>query len=82
MDTRSSNKLLSRSKRNVVLEGVFKDSKSLIEVVQSAKKNGYEVVVRIVAAHERYSVWGINRRYEKEKIVRGHGRHVSNSISQ
>lgn len=60
----------------MVLEGVFKDSKSLLEVVESAKKNGYEVILRIVAVHERYSVWGINRRYEKEKIVRGHGRFV------
>jgi hypothetical protein len=58
------------------LEGVFKDSKSLTEVVELAKNSGYVVTIRIVAAHERYSVWGINRRYEKEKIVGGHGRYV------
>ncbi|HEY9777203.1 MAG TPA: zeta toxin family protein [Planktothrix sp.] len=73
------NKLLSRSietRRNIVLEGVFKDSHSLTELVKLAKGSGYSVTIRIVAAHERYSVWGINRRYEKEKIVRGHGRYV------
>ena len=73
------NELLSRcieTRRNIVLEGVFKDSKSLTDVVEFAKTNGYDVIIRIVAAHERYSVWGINRRYEKEKIVRGHGRYV------
>ena len=73
------NKLLSRcieTRRNTVLEGVFKDTKGLTELVESAKKSGYVVAIRIVAAHERYSVWGINRRYEKEKIVRGHGRYV------
>lgn len=73
------NKLLSRcieTRRNIVLEGVFKDSNSLAELVDSAKKSGYMVRIRIVAAHERFSVWGINRRYEKEKIVRGHGRYV------
>jgi predicted ABC-type ATPase len=73
------NKLLSRcieTRRNIVLEGVFKDSKNLIELVELAKNSGYEATIRIVAAHERYSVWGINRRYEKERIVRGHGRYV------
>lgn len=72
-------KLLSRSietLRNIVLEGVFKDGQGLASVVEMLRKNGYEVTVRIVAVHERFSVWGINRRYEKEKIVRGHGRYV------
>lgn len=40
------------------------------------KNHGYEVIVRFVAVHERYSIWGIHKRYEKEKIVRGHGRFV------
>lgn len=40
------------------------------------KDQGYEVIVRFVAVHERYSIWGIHKRYEKEKIVRGHGRFV------
>jgi predicted ABC-type ATPase len=73
------NRLLSRcieTQRNIVLEGVFKDTKNLIELVELGKKNGYEITIRVVAAHERYSIWGINRRYEKEKIVRGHGRYV------
>lgn len=73
------NTLLSRcleTRRNAVLEGVFKDGQGLAEIVELAKKHGYEVIIRIAATHERYSAWGINRRYEKEKIVRGHGRFV------
>lgn len=73
------NKLLSRSMethRHIVLEGVFKDSKALMEVVESAKNAGYTVVLRVVAVHQRYSVWGINLRYEYEKKSRGHGRYV------
>lgn len=62
--------------RNVILEGVFKDEKRLASLIDDFKKNGYEVVVRFVAVHQRYSVWGIHNRYEKEKIVRGHGRFV------
>jgi len=61
--------LLSRSietRRNVILEGVFKDGKDLASVIEMLKKSGYEVTFRIVAAHERYSVWGIHKRYEKE----------------
>jgi predicted ABC-type ATPase len=72
--------LLSRSietRRNVILEGVFKDGKDLALVVQMLKKNGYEVTFRIVAVHERYSVWGLHKRYEKERLVRGHGRYVT-----
>lgn len=73
------NKLLTRcleTKRNVVMEGVFKDKEGLLQTIELAKRNGYTVTVRVVAAHERFSVWGINRRYEKEKITRGHGRYV------
>jgi predicted ABC-type ATPase len=73
------NRLLFRSmetRRNIVLEGVFKDGQSLMDAVATGKKAGYTVVIRIVAAHQRYSVWGIHRRYEKEKVTRGHGRFV------
>ncbi len=73
------NKLLRRcveTRRNIVLEGVFKDSKSLLEVIELAKHAGYMVVLRVVASHERFSVWGIKLRYEGEKKSRGHGRYV------
>jgi predicted ABC-type ATPase len=73
------NKLLRRcfeTHRNVVLEGVFKDSKNLLDVIELAKTAGYTVVLRVVAAHQRYSVWGINLRYEGEKNSREHGRYV------
>ncbi|MCW5824598.1 MAG: zeta toxin family protein [Cyanobacteria bacterium TGS_CYA1] len=71
--------LLDRSmetKRNIILEGVFKNSEQLTKIIQKMKDHGYDVTVRFVAVHERYSFWGIHKRYEKEKIVRGHGRFV------
>lgn len=71
--------LLDRSietRRNIILEGVFKNGEQLTEIIQKMKDHGYDVTVRFVAVHERYSVWGIHKRYEKEKIVRGHGRFV------
>lgn len=74
-----SEKLLSRSietRRNVVLEGVFKDGPKLLGIIERAREAGFEVIVRVVAAHERFSVWGIHERYEQEKITRGHGRFV------
>lgn len=74
-----SRKLLERcieTRRNILWEGVFKDTKSLLEKLKLLRENGYEIVFRCVAAHRRYSVWGIARRYEKEKISRGHGRYV------
>lgn len=72
-------KLLSRSietHRNVILEGVFKDSSKLGEIVRLAKNQGYKVTFSVVAANERYSIWGIHKRYEKEKIAKEYGRFV------
>lgn len=71
--------LLSRcieTKRNVLLEGVFKDGEKLANIVEQLKSNGYTVTVRFLAVHERHSIWGIHERYEREKIERGHGRFV------
>jgi predicted ABC-type ATPase len=74
-----SQTLLERSletKRHVVLEGVFKDAQKLLKIIEMAKQNGYEVTIRFIATHERYSLWGIHNRYEVEKVTRGHGRFV------
>ncbi len=64
------------TKRNILLEGVFKDGKKLSNIVKQLKNCGYTVTVRLLAVHERHSIWGIHERYEREKIERGHGRFV------
>lgn len=57
-------KLLDRSietKRNILLEGVLKDGEKLFSITKKLKENGYEVVIRILAVHERFSLWGIHK---------------------
>lgn len=74
-----NHQLLSRSietRRNVILEGVFKNSQKLVDIAQLARNNGYEVTFSAVAVNERFSIWGIHKRYEKEKLAKEHGRFV------
>ena len=69
-----NHQLLSRSletRRNVILEGVFKNSKKLLDIAELARKHGYEVSFSVVAVNKRFSIWGIHKRYEKEKLAKG-----------
>jgi hypothetical protein len=69
-----NHRLLMRS--IIILEGVLKDSTKLLSTIAKLKEAGYEVIVRLIAAHERFSKWGIHKRYEGEKKIRLHGRFV------
>jgi hypothetical protein len=64
------------TKRNILLERVFKDAQKLRGILQRLRAEGYVIKFCVVAVHERYSVWGIHERYERERVERGHGRFV------
>lgn len=71
------NKLLLSSiqnRRNIIMEGVFKDADGILEAINQLKKAGYEVVVRFLAVHRRQSILGVHLRYEELKAKTGHGR--------
>lgn len=71
------NQLLDKAvetRRNVVMEGVFKDGPWLVSKIKVLKKSGYEVTVKFMSVHERFSVCGVYMRYETEKAELGHGR--------
>jgi UDP-N-acetylglucosamine kinase len=64
------------TRRNIILEGVFRNGSRMASIIELAKSNGYFVTVRFVAAHERFSVWGIIVRYEREKVRSRYGRYA------
>lgn len=69
--------LLDRSietRRNIVLEGVFKDGEKLADTIERLRGSGYEVTVQFLAVDDRLSALGVLTRYEREKARLGFGR--------
>lgn len=63
-----------QNRRNVIMEGVFKDSDGLLKVIDQLKEAGYEVTVRFLGVHRRQSILGVHLRYEDQKSKTSHGR--------
>jgi|688.fasta_scaffold167695_2 predicted ABC-type ATPase len=63
-----------QNRRNVIMEGVFKDADGLLKAIDHLKEAGYEVVVRFLGVHRRQSILGVHLRYEEQKDKTGHGR--------
>jgi len=63
-----------QNRRNIIMEGVFKDANGLLEVIDRLKEAGYKVVVRFLGVNRRESILGVHLRYEKQKAKTGHGR--------
>lgn len=63
-----------QNRRNIIMEGVFKDGDGLLKTIAQLKEAGYEVVVRFLAVHRRQSILGVHLRYEDQKAKTGHGR--------
>ncbi|HEX7642729.1 MAG TPA: zeta toxin family protein [Burkholderiaceae bacterium] len=74
-----TNKLRSdviEGRRNIILDTTLSHPKSGINQIESLKKNGYAVEVRVIAAHRLESELGVDKRFTDGLARDGHGRHV------
>lgn len=67
------------TKRNIIFEGTMRNTGPISETMGRLRNEGFHVIARVIATHERQSVVGIHSRFETQKRD-GHGRMAPLSV--
>lgn len=63
-------------KKNIVFDTTLSNGEWTAEMVKDLQAKGYDVEVRVVAAHKLESELGVDKRFADRLDAEGHGRHV------
>lgn len=66
----------SAAKTNLILDKTLGNGERAADLIWGLQKKGYEVEVRVVAAHKLESELGVDRRFTQSMDAVGHGRYV------
>ncbi|RYF48844.1 MAG: toxin, partial [Comamonadaceae bacterium] len=68
--------LAIEGRRNLIIDTTLAGADPVIDQIRTMQAKGYEVEVRVVAAHRLESELGIDKRYARSLVEDGSGRHV------
>jgi predicted ABC-type ATPase len=72
--------LAIEGRRHIILDTTLADADPVIEQIRAMQAKGYEVEIRVIAAHRLESELRIDRRFTDSLMENGYGRHVPGEI--
>ena len=69
-----------QGRKNFILDTTMSDGAWTSDLIESLRKNGYDVEVRAVVAHRLESELGVDQRFAKQLDSSGVGRHVPEGV--